>query len=123
MSHEPNVVKLFTTVIYKCSYQEKVFDTGWPLQPSQMFVSKVGCYLTEVYFICSTLGWALGLAIKHYTWIERPGRENTLAYYKHLKITAVKSFKDRAQEAEQQSQPAPSLVKLFCRNLQIYELS
>jgi len=84
VSHEPNVVKLFTTVIYKCSYQEKVFDTGWFVQPGLMFVSKAGAYLTEAYFICSTLGWALGLNNKHYTRIERPGRENTLAYYKHF---------------------------------------
>ncbi len=33
----PSVIKLFTIVIYKCSYKARVFVLDKPFQPSQMF--------------------------------------------------------------------------------------
>jgi hypothetical protein len=48
--------KRFTDVIYKFSYQAKVFAPGKPFQPSLMFVGKAIVYPNELPFRCSTLG-------------------------------------------------------------------
>ena len=44
----PNVIKLFTSVIYKFSQYARVFVSGKPFQPSLMFVRKVGAYPSGV---------------------------------------------------------------------------
>ncbi len=53
--------KNFTAVILKCAYKARVFVTGNTLQPSLMFLSKAGAYLSETTFKGSTLGWTPGL--------------------------------------------------------------
>ncbi len=40
-----------------------------------MFAGKAGAYLSEAPCRCSSLGWALGLAHKHYTRLERLVRD------------------------------------------------
>ncbi len=59
----PDLVELFTAVIYE---QARAFVLGRHFQPSLMFVSKEGAYLT------GTRKAPVGLP-----------RTNTLAYYKH----------------------------------------
>jgi len=43
----PNFIKLFTFVIYKCLKLAGVFVRGKHFQPSVIFLSKVGAYLSE----------------------------------------------------------------------------
>jgi hypothetical protein len=43
-----------------------------------MFASKVGAYMSESPFRCSTLGWAPGLTHKHYTRLEKLARDKHL---------------------------------------------
>jgi hypothetical protein len=52
----PNVIKLFTSVIYECLSQASVFVLLRPFRASLMFVSKAGAYPCEAPFRCSTLG-------------------------------------------------------------------
>ncbi len=40
----PNVIKLFTVVIYECSQKTRVLVSGRPFQHNLMFVGKVGAY-------------------------------------------------------------------------------
>jgi hypothetical protein len=65
-SSGPNVIKLFTSVVYKCSLEARVFVlctpfepilmfarvfvSCRPFQPIPMFASKAGAYLSEVPF-------------------------------------------------------------------------
>jgi hypothetical protein len=63
----PNVIKLFTDVIYECLQQARVFVHGTPFQPSLMTVCKAGAYPIEESLRCSTLG----LAHKQWTRLER----------------------------------------------------
>ncbi len=46
----PNIIKLFTVVIYNCSYQAGGCDPGKPYQPSIMIMSKAGAYPSETPF-------------------------------------------------------------------------
>ncbi len=49
-----NVKHLFTTIIYQCLLQAKVFVPGRPFQPSQMFDGKAIPHLSEAPFMSST---------------------------------------------------------------------
>jgi hypothetical protein len=52
-----NVLKLFTSLIYKCLYQARVFVSAKPLQPGLMFMGKARSLTqSKVNFTCSTLG-------------------------------------------------------------------
>jgi hypothetical protein len=51
--------------------------SGWPFQPSLMFVSKTGAYMSEASFRYNTLGQAPGFTHKYWIKLERPDRENT----------------------------------------------
>ncbi len=62
---EPNVIKLFTTIIYECLQQAEMFVVGKTLQSSLSFVSKVRAYRNETPFRCSTLRQPLALTSKH----------------------------------------------------------
>jgi len=52
----PNVIKLFTAAIYKCSEYARVFVLGKPFPPRLMYVGKVRDYLSAALTMCSTLG-------------------------------------------------------------------
>jgi hypothetical protein len=52
----PNVIQLFTSVIYECLLYDRVFVHGRPFQPNLMSVSKARAYPREAPFKCSTLG-------------------------------------------------------------------
>jgi hypothetical protein len=62
----PNVIKLFTDVIYEWPKQ---FVPRTPFQPGLMFVIKVGAYPSEAAFRCSTQ-----LVAQPKTWLENPTR-------------------------------------------------
>ncbi len=51
----PNVKKLFTSVIYKCSQWARVLVPGEPFQPSLIYAGKDGAYSSEAPFRCSSL--------------------------------------------------------------------
>jgi hypothetical protein len=50
----PNVIKLFTDVIYEFSYYARVFVPSNPFQPSLMFADKARAYPSEPPFRYST---------------------------------------------------------------------
>ncbi len=51
----PNIIKLFTSVIYEYLQEAIVFVFDRPFQPSLMFVSTTGANLSEASFSGSTL--------------------------------------------------------------------
>ncbi len=51
-------------VTYKGAQYARVFVPGRLFQPSIMFASKAGAYLSETSFTCSILVWANGLTHK-----------------------------------------------------------
>jgi hypothetical protein len=52
----PDIIKIFTIVIYKFLSQVRVFLLCKPFQPSLMFACKAGAYLSVELFRYSTLG-------------------------------------------------------------------
>ncbi len=54
---EPNFIKAFASVIYKCSQKAQVFVTCKTFHPSLMFASKAKAYPGEAPFSFSTQGW------------------------------------------------------------------
>ncbi len=71
----PNVIDLFMSVIYKCSYQARALVPGKTFQPSLMFVGKAKSLPKRgASFKCST--WEVS------GWKGLP-EANTLAYYKN----------------------------------------
>jgi hypothetical protein len=56
MGPGPNVIKLFTSVIYGFSYYARVFVPGKAFQPSLMLDNKARAYPIGLHFSCSILG-------------------------------------------------------------------
>ncbi len=52
----PNIIELFTSVIYKCLSSARLFVPGRQFQPGLMLVSKTEAYLSEAPLRRSTLG-------------------------------------------------------------------
>ncbi len=52
-------------------------------QPTLMFASQAGAYLSDAPFRCFILGQASGLTVEHSTRLGKPGT-NTLVYYHQM---------------------------------------
>ena len=61
----PNVIKLFTAMIYEWSYKARVFVPGIPFRHCLMFASNAGTYLSGANLKCSHLWYAPGLTFKY----------------------------------------------------------
>ncbi len=88
-------VKCYKT-FYICNLQMFVISYSvWydrSFQPNLMLASKAEAYKSEASFRCSILVYAPGLLTKiRIGWKGSPCT-NSLAYYKHLSITSLKSF-------------------------------
>ncbi len=54
------------SIIKECLYKAISFFPGRPCEPNMIFAGKPRACPSEAPFRCSTLGYALGLAHKHY---------------------------------------------------------
>ncbi len=81
MKPEPNVIKRFTSVIYKRSSQARVFVPVRSSLTSLFFKIKPGAYPLAECLKDATLRYALALLTNiRLSWKSLPGT-NTLAYY------------------------------------------
>jgi hypothetical protein len=86
----PNVFKLFTSIIYKCSKEDREFAPRKLLRPSVMFEGKARAFLKGEPLRIHRLVLALPANIR-LGWKDQPDT-NSQVYWEHSSITYVKRF-------------------------------